>query len=273
MNQVQIRDRGRLSHATIVTAQDREEGLRTAGMLAAALLCRSEGPAPCGVCPACRKAMAGIHPDLIRIRRAEDDKGRRKKEILVDQIRDMAADAVVLPNESERKVYLIEDADSMNASAQNAALKLLEEPPAGVYFLLCAVNPERLLPTVRSRCAEWSCAGGETEWDPEVRKLAEGFLDRAAERDRAELFRWCAANETMDTRTAAAFLDCAAACAADRLTGRAPSGGLGPEELLRLSALLDRCGVWLKVNTGVKQIMGLLAVDAVAEEENRGVKH
>ena len=273
MSQVQIEDVRRLSHATIVAAPDREEGLRTASRLAAALLCRGKGPLPCGLCPACRKALAGIHPDLIRVGLLKDDKGRQKKEILVDQVREMAADAVVLPNESERKVYLIEDADSMNAPAQNAALKLLEEPPAGVYFLLCAANPEKLLPTVRSRCGVWSCMGGEAARDEGARKLGEEFLSRVARGDRAELFRWCAANETMDLRAMAAFLDCAADCAADRITGRTESGGLGPEELLRLAALLDRCRAMLKVNTGVKHIMGLLAVDAVAEEENRGVQH
>jgi hypothetical protein len=273
MTDLQIQDIRRLSHATVVAASSREESLRCAGRLAAAVVCRASGPVPCGVCPACRKAMAGIHPDVIRVKRPEDDKGRPKKEIQVDQIRQMAADAVVLPNESERKVYLIEDADSMNVPAQNAALKLLEEPPAGVYFLLCVTNPAQLLPTVRSRCAEWSSAGGQEEQDPELRKLAEEFLRLTAARDRAGLFRWCAANENMDNRGAAAFVDCAADCAARRITGRAKSGGMRREELLRLSALLDRCAAMLRVNTGVKHVMGLLAVDAIAEDENRGVQH
>ena len=77
----------------------------------------------------------------------------------------------------------------------------------------------------------------------------------------------------MDPRRAAAFFACAAACAADRVAGRSPAGGLGTEELLRLAALLDRCGAWLRVNTGVRHLFGLLAVDAIAEDENRGVKH
>jgi hypothetical protein len=270
--ELQIEDIRRLAHATVVAAAGREESLRCAGRLAAAVVCRSSGPLPCGVCPACRKAMAGIHPDVIRVKRPEDDKGRPKKEIQVDQIRQMAMDAVVLPNESERKVYLIEDADSMNVPAQNAALKLLEEPPAGVYFLLCVTNPAKLLPTVRSRCAEWNCSGGEEERDPALQKLAEEFLHKVASRDRAELFRWCAANENLDNRGAAAFLDCAADCAARRITGRTPAEGLRLEELLRLSELLDRCAAMLRVNTGVKHIFGLLAVDAIAEDENRGVQ-
>lgn len=261
---------GRIAHATVVTAGDREESLRCAARMAQALVCQGEGPLPCGACRACRKAEAGIHPDIIRVRRPLDDKGRPKKEIPVDLIRAVAMDAPVLPNESERKVYLIEDADCMNSSAQNAALKLLEEPPRGVYFLLCAANPALLLPTVRSRCAEWSCVVERREQDPELRKLAEGFLDLAAAGDRAELLRWCFAREDMDLWTLRAFLDCAADCAADRLTGRTPARGMSPAGLLRLEELLERCRTMLQVNTGVRHILGLLAVDAIADE--RGVQ-
>ena len=262
---------GRIAHATVVAAEDREESLRCAARMAQTLVCQGEGPLPCGACRACRKAEAGIHPDIIRVQRPLDDKGRPKKEIPVDLIRAVASDALVLPNESERKVYLIEDADCMNSSAQNAALKLLEEPPKGVYFLLCVTNPALLLPTVRSRCAEWSCPGTETEKDPELRKNAESFLHLTAMGDRAELLRWCAANEDMDLRGCTAFLDCAAACTAERLTGRASAEGMSPAALLKLEALLERCRKMLQVNTGVRHILGLLAVDAM--EEEKGVQH
>ena len=226
----------RIAHATIVAAGGREESLRCAEQIAAALVCQSAGPVPCGSCRACRKAMAGIHPDILRVRRLEDEKGRPKKEILVDQIRAVAMDAPVLPNESERKVYLIEDADSMNLPAQNAALKLLEEPPAHVFFLLCAANPALLLPTVRSRCAVWSGAGEEQAQDPELRAAAEDFLRLTAEGDRAELMRWAVSREDMDLRRFAAFLDCAVACTAERITGRENAGGMRLSELLRRTA-------------------------------------
>ena len=268
MAQLQFDSVDRIAHATIVTAPDREECLARALDMAAALVCQSSGPVPCGVCRACRKAREGIHPDIIRVKRPEDDKGRPKREIPVDTVRSMAADAPVLPNESERKVYLIEDADTMNTAAQNAALKLLEEPPRGVYFLLCAQNPALLLPTVRSRCALWSRFGSETPLDPENKALAEEFLRQVARGDRAELLRWCARNEDMDTRTMGVFLDCACACTVDRLTGRAQSEGMSPAQLISLHALLERCRKMLRVNTGVKQLFGLLAVDAIAE---RGV--
>lgn len=273
MDQLQFETVGRIAQATVVVSADREEALRCAGRMAAALVCRGEGPLPCGACPACRKAASGIHPDIIRIRRPEDDKGRPKKEIPVDLIRRTAADAQILPNESPRKVYLIEDADCMNAAAQNAALKLLEEPPAGVYFLLCVTNPALLLPTVRSRCAEHLCPGGDGGPDPELRALAEEFLSRAAAGDRAELLLWCASREGWDLRALSAFLDAACACLTERITGRAGAEGMTTAQMLRLNALLECCRAMRQVNTGVKHILGLLAVDAIADDGNKGVQH
>jgi len=260
-----------IAHATIVAAPDREESLRCARQLAAALVCQSAGPVPCGRCRACRKAAEGIHPDILPVRRPEDDKGRPKKEIPVDLIRQVSLDAPVLPNESERKVYLIEDADSMNLAAQNAALKLLEEPPRHVFFLLSVTNPALLLPTVRSRCALWSRSGEEQSLDPALRKQAEELLHLTARGDRAALMRWTSANEDMDLRSFSAFLDCAAACVAERITGRESGEGMSLDALLRLSALLERCRTMARVNTAPKHLLGLLAVDAIADEENRGV--
>ena len=270
MAEFRFRDAQRLAHAYIITAQSREESLRAARQLAAAAVCTDAGEVPCGHCRACRKAREGIHPDIIPVRLLEDDKGRKKREISVDQIRQVAADAVVLPNEAERKVYLLEDADKMNLSAQNAALKLLEEPPRHVIFLLCAENAQQLLPTVRSRCAELNCNGERGPEDEEALKLARGFVKTVAGGSRSELCRWCAGHESMDNRAAAAFLDSAAELLADMLCLRQPDLGLSREQLQRLRALVERCGSYLRVNTGVKHIFGLLAVDAIDSDRNRG---
>ena len=259
-----------LAHASILYASTPEERLRAARRLAAAAVCTAGGSEPCGLCRACRKVAADIHPDVITIRRLTDDKGRLKKEIIVGQIREMGADAYVLPNEAARKVYIIEEADKMNPQAQNAALKLLEEPPAGVVFLLCAANPSQLLPTVRSRCAELRVGVEEAETDEESAGLVAGCLAALATGDRAELLRWCAANEGLDNRRAAAFFEALYAAATDRLCGRAGAQGLTKEQLLALAALARRCADYLRVNTGVKHIFGLLAVNAPVSSGNRG---
>ena len=256
-----------LPHACIVSAASAEEALRGARELAAAIVCSGENP-PCGHCRDCRKAAQGIHPDIQTVRRQEDDKGRLRREITVDQIRAMAADAIVLPNEAARKVYLLLEAETMNPAAQNAALKLLEEPPAGVHFLLCSTNPMQLLPTVRSRCVEYSLGGEAAGSDEEQRKLAAGYLKALAGGDRLELLRWCLAHEGMDNRQAADFIGAAEQRCVDILCQREEDPGLGRDGLLRLHALLERCAQYLRVNTGVKHIFGLLGSFEPQEDRN-----
>ena len=121
-----MREASRLSQSYIIAAPSVDDCDAQAARLAARAVCSGAEPKPCGKCRDCRKAAAGIHPDIINVRRMTDDKGRPKREIMVDQVRDMAADASILPNEAERKVYVIHEAELMNESAQNAALKLLE---------------------------------------------------------------------------------------------------------------------------------------------------
>ena len=103
---------------------------------------------PCGQCPACRKVFAGTHPDFITV----DDP--EKKTVPVDLIRQARADIYIRPNEGKRKIYLFPRAQDMGVPGQNALLKILEEPPSYGVFLLLTDNPEKLLPTVRSRCTE-----------------------------------------------------------------------------------------------------------------------
>ncbi len=273
MAQQSTRNAGGGAHAVILTSPDPAESLRQARLLAAAAVCERGGEQPCGQCRHCRKAMAGIHPDILTVRRLTDDKGRQKREIGVEQIRQISADAVVLPNEARRKVYILEEADTMNIPAQNAALKLLEEPPAGAVFLLTAVNAARLLPTVRSRCAELSLNGEQSEADEQAKALAGAYLSAVAAGDRAGLYAWCAANEGLDQAGAAAFLACAGQQAADMLCGREKARGLSTRQLLELTELLGRCAGYLRVNVGVKHIFGLLAVDSIAGGGNRGQEH
>ncbi len=270
MAQGHTADARRLAHATIIIAPNREEGLRRAQGLAAAALCAEGGPNPCGVCRDCRKLREGIHPDVIYLSRPEDDKGRKKREIGVEQIRALARDALVLPNEARCKVYIIDEADRMNLPAQNAALKLLEEPPGGVIFLLCVQNPAALLPTVRSRCAQLSCTAEARAGDEESLRRARAYLQAAASGSRAELCRCCAGLEAMDSRAAVAFIEALEALLADMLCAREPDGGLGREALRRLLRLAERCAAYLQVNTGVKHIFGLLAVEAIDSDRNRG---
>ena len=134
-----------LSHAYILSGPAGVGKRTLSRVLAAAFVCRGGGDKPCLSCPDCRKAMGGIHPDISVI-------GDDGKDINVAQIRSLRADAYIRPNEAGRKVYILENAQTMNASAQNAMLKLLEEGPPYAAFLLLTDNAAALLATVRSRC-------------------------------------------------------------------------------------------------------------------------
>ena len=196
----------KLSHAYIVSSASENARMGKAFYLAEKMLCQSSGERPCGVCRDCRKVKARVHPDLAVIERITDDKGKQKKEILVDQVRAMGADAYVIPNEASAKVYIIKDADTMNEQAQNAALKILEEPPKGVHFILCVSNPERLLVTVRSRCVLISCAGEEDAEDESAAALADEFVALERKGDIPALTAWCFEHETLDALSLGVFL-------------------------------------------------------------------
>lgn len=136
--------KGGLSHCYILEGPQGSGKKTLAKLLAAAMECEGPGDAPCGACPACHKIFGGGHPDVITV---DSDKAT----VPISVIRDMQADAYIRPNEGRRKVYLIPRAQDMQTPAQNALLKLLEEPPAYCSFLLMTDNMEKLLPTVRSR--------------------------------------------------------------------------------------------------------------------------
>ena len=139
--------KGRISHFYLISGPKGSGKHTLARLMAAAILCRRDQK-PCLSCSVCRKVMEGSHPDFITI----DDP--EKKTVTVDLIRQARADIYVQPNESDHKIYLFPRAQDMGIPGQNALLKVLEEPPKYGVFLLLTDNPEKLLPTVRSRCTE-----------------------------------------------------------------------------------------------------------------------
>lgn len=264
MAQINPTDSARMPHACLISAPDMATAMADARRRAAAALCEASVKKPCGLCRHCRKAEAGIHPDIIVIGRLFDDKGKQKKQISVDQVRAMSADACMLPNEAARKVYIIEDAETMNPNAQNAALKLLEEPPLGAMFLLCTTNARQFLPTVRSRCAEFNLGGKAQEKDGEESALAAAYIKAVAAGDEAALLRWCVQNESMDNAAAVEFTAQCRVLLTDMLCSRENDRGLEREDMMRLCTLMDKCGEYLRFNVGVKHIFGLLAVESIA---------
>lgn len=106
--------------------------------------------------PAIRLIDAGTHPDLAVLRRLPRERkgegAELARNIAVDQVRDLSRFLHLAPSIATRRVVIIDSVDDMERGAANALLKNLEEPPAGVIFLLISHSPGRLLPTIRSRC-------------------------------------------------------------------------------------------------------------------------
>lgn len=135
----------RTPHALLILGE-KGVGKRTFALhFAMALLCK-EGLYPCFNCSSCRKASNFNHPDIIYA------KGNEKTlKIGVDEIRRIRGETSKVPQEGNRKVFIIEDAENLTTEAQNAFLKILEEPPADTVFILTCNKEEALLETVRSR--------------------------------------------------------------------------------------------------------------------------
>ncbi|MBP1577446.1 MAG: DNA polymerase III subunit delta' [Oscillospiraceae bacterium] len=137
---------GRFPHALIFEGPV-GSGKRTAADFAAKmLLCRNEN-APCGECVSCKKLLSNNHPDFKAI-----TPENKSKTINVEQVREIKLSAYIAPHESKCKVYLIPNAHQLRVEAQNALLKLIEEPPASAYFILTVPSRANLLETVISRC-------------------------------------------------------------------------------------------------------------------------
>ena len=137
--------RGRISHFYLISGPAGSGKHTLAKLLSAAILCQSADK-PCLSCNACRKVMGLAHPDCITV----DDP--EHKTVAVKIVREARADMYIMPNEGSRKIYIFPQ--ELGTDGQNALLKILEEPPEYGVFILLSDNPEKLLPTVRSRCTE-----------------------------------------------------------------------------------------------------------------------
>jgi len=135
--------RGVCSHAYIIDGAPGIGKLDFALSCARALLCTGRDK-PCGVCASCRKISLGGHPDIHIIGNGDKCAG-------VDDIRELIRLASIMPNDGDMQVFIIANAGKMRAGAQNALLKLFEEPPATVTVFLLTETRSALLPTLLSR--------------------------------------------------------------------------------------------------------------------------
>lgn len=145
----QRRQAGRLPHALLLSGPAGIGKQQFARAFTDSLLCQTpaDDGSACGHCKACELVVAGSHPDAVTI--APEEEG---KAIKIDQIRGLAEFTSLHAHYGGYKVLLLQPAEQMNQAAANSLLKTLEEPNDNTLLLLVTANPQRLLPTIRSRC-------------------------------------------------------------------------------------------------------------------------
>ena len=157
----------KLPHAVLITGGDEGTDLVLGKAIAELLLCSSSSK-PCQYCKSCKLRLASNHPDLKILDRGDD------KQIKVEKVRDVIDWATKSSVLGGIKLCLICAAEDLNIQAQNALLKVLEEPPKGTFFCLISNQPLSLLPTVRSRCQTYKLSlpfNNTEDFEPESEKV------------------------------------------------------------------------------------------------------
>lgn len=160
---------GRLPHGVVLESESEEKLQGVSENIALWAVCTAQqNERPCLLCSNCIKGKTHNHSDIYTA------KGSGKTEtISVEEIRYICADAYIIPNEAAVKVYVLPAADKMQASAQNAFLKVLEEPVQNILFILLCKSAEGLLATVRSRTVTFKLDTDEAQSDTTTEEAKE----------------------------------------------------------------------------------------------------
>ena len=259
--------RGALPHAVILSGPGSDG--EAARFLCAAMLCTGQDK-PCMQCPACRKVLSGIHPD---VRVAED---AEHKELPMELVRQLRQDAYIRPNEGARKIFVFPDSACLNERDQNVLLKIVEEGPPYAAFVFCAVTAASLLPTVRSRCVELKLHEESEDAPPDEGALALCRVLCSADRSAVAahlvgLESKRIKREQLQQLLRGAWQVCASALL--QSAGAAPAAGeagktsallcrsLPPAALQKLTDVLRRYADECDYNVGPGHVLGALLAD------------
>lgn len=244
----------RETHATLIIGGSASDRAKEAKLLASQLLCSSDGTRPCGHCSNCRKISAGIHPDLTYVY-------GENQIIRVDDVRAMRSNAFILPNEAKQRIFIIENADNMNEAAQNAILKILEEPPPTAAFILTAVSASGIRPTVLSRCSQFRLGAAE---EPPVSETAQRLVDTLASRNRLRLALFCRELEKLDRDSFSDLLESATRILLNNIRIKLDKKGknepirLTKKQITDAAFALMRIRSYVELNCGAGILAGLV---------------
>ncbi|GHG00359.1 hypothetical protein GCM10017783_10620 [Deinococcus piscis] len=140
-------EQGRVGHAYLFSGPRGVGKTTTARLIAMTANCTGPEPKPCGECENCRAVRAGSHPDVLEIDAASNNS--------VEDVRDLREKVGLAPMRGGKKIYILDEAHMMSRAAFNALLKTLEEPPEHVIFILATTEPEKIIPTILSRCQHY----------------------------------------------------------------------------------------------------------------------
>ncbi len=164
----------KLSHAILIDSGSEAEREEFASYLAKAFVCENE--LPCNLCSNCKKISNGIHPDIQVI----DPFDRGKKTFIVEWVREIRTDAFILPNEARCKVYILKHSNLMNQNAQNALLKILEEPPSHARFILICDSRAAMLETIMSRVTPFNLGADSSILNDDISQKAAELAEKLA---------------------------------------------------------------------------------------------
>jgi DNA polymerase III subunit gamma/tau len=140
-------EQGRVGHAYLFSGPRGVGKTTTARLIAMTANCETPGIKPCGECESCMSVRAGNHPDVMEIDAASNNS--------VDDVRELREKVGLSAMRGGKKIYILDEAHMMSRAAFNALLKTLEEPPEHVIFILATTEPEKIIPTILSRCQHY----------------------------------------------------------------------------------------------------------------------
>ncbi len=167
----------RVSHSWLFCGPSAADLKALALAFAQTLQCTGRDPGTadaCMTCKSCLQAKDQNHPDI------KVWSHKKPKTFKVDEIRELVADIYIRPYQSDRKVYIVPDANLLTPEGQNALLKTLEEPPEYVVIILLSNSADAMIETIRSRCQTIDLAGDGTDYDPALRSFALNIVKNVA---------------------------------------------------------------------------------------------